>query len=99
MRRVTWSVHEPSKKYQDTGYFKRGTQGSFEELMSPRVLELGASGGCCVLGGQEAGGVSAADAESEGGSLTIGFRVSLVLILSKGRSPGRLVLQPVFPSI
>ena len=67
--------------------------------MSPRVLELGASSECIVLGGQEAGGVSAADAESEGGSLTIGFRVSLVLILSKGRSPGRLVLQPVFPSI
>ena len=46
-----------------------------------------------------AGGESAADVESEGGSLTVGFRVSLVLILSKGHSLGRLVLQPVFPSI
>ena len=59
--------------------------------MSPRVLMLGASGECIVLGGQEAGGVSAADAESEGGSLTVGFRVSLVLILSKGHSLGRLI--------
>ena len=45
MRRVTWSVHEPSKPYRDTGYFKRRTQGSFEELMSSGVLGLGASGG------------------------------------------------------
>ena len=32
------------QKVPGYGYFRRGSQGSFEELMSPQIFELGASG-------------------------------------------------------